>query len=225
MTEVTVKHPAKFTNSILIVLNGVMELEADRNEGRLSVLDPMAGVGRIHDLDETFVYETQGVELEEEWAELHPRTRHGDVLDLPDEWCESFDAVVTSPPYGNRMADHHNAQDGSKRMTYKHLLGRDLTEGSGAGMQWGRDYRDWVREVVPSMGYMIKSGGIMVLNISNHIRKGKEMLVAEYWLEEMLHYGLKFERAIPVPTPRMGFGENGGLRVDHEWVFVTRMAS
>lgn len=199
--------------------------EAERQNNRLRVLDPMAGVGRIHQLDRDFVYETIGVELESEWASEHPDTHVGDVMDLPDEWCETFDAVITSPPYANRLADKHNAKDDSKRITYKHVLGRDLTEGSGAGMQWGSDYRHWVTGVVPSMGYMIKSGGLLVLNVSNHIRGGKEMLVSEYWLEEMLHYGLKFEKAIPVKTPRMGFGANGSLRVENEWVYVLRKAT
>lgn len=204
------------------VLNKVIADEAELNEARLRVLDPMAGIGRIHDLDRCGVYETIGVELEQEWVDAHPKTLQGDVTDLPDEWFDSFDAVVTSPPYGNRMADHHNAKDGSKRITYKHVLGRDLTDGSGAGMQWGFSYQRWATSVVDAMAYMVKPGGLVVLNISNHIRKGQEMLVSEYWLTELLRYGLKFERAIDVDTPRMGFGENGNLRVDREWVFVTR---
>ena len=51
----------------------------------------------------------------------------------------TFDMVVTSPTYGNRMADHHNAKDGRRRITYTHNLGRTLTPGNSGAMQWGED--------------------------------------------------------------------------------------
>jgi hypothetical protein len=83
---------------------------------------------------------TVEVELEPEWASQHPRTMVGDAraLPLPDA---TFDMVVTSPTYGNRMTDHHNAKDGSRRITYTHNLGRTLTPGNSGAMQWGEDYR------------------------------------------------------------------------------------
>lgn len=213
-------HPAKFSASIMSDIADVLRREWNDTAPDRRVLDPMAGVGGIHALD-IIGCETVGVELEAEWAAAHPRTIQGDVLDLPDEWAESFDAVITSPPYANRMADHHNARDNSRRMTYKHQLGRDLTEGSGAGMQWGMDYRRWASDVVTSMVYVTKPAGLIILNISNHIRDHKEMLVSEFWLEELMHHGLRLEKAIDVPTPRMGFGQNREARVDHEWVYVT----
>lgn len=43
------------------------------------VLDPFAGTGRIHELPN----ETVGVEIEPEWAALHPDTICGSALELP----------------------------------------------------------------------------------------------------------------------------------------------
>jgi tRNA G10 N-methylase Trm11 len=222
-TATAVKHPAKFSDSVLAVLNEVMADEAERREARLFVLDPMAGVGRIHELDRSAVYKTIGIELEQEWARAHPWTLQGDATALLFR-DSTFDAVVTSPCYGNRMADHHNAKDDSRRITYKHVLGRDLSPNSGAGLQWGDAYRELHRRILGEMVRVTKPGGLVIVNVSNHIRKGTEQFVAEWWLARMLLAGLRFKRAIPVRTPRMGFGENYTVRVDCEWVFVTRKA-
>ena len=127
--------------------------------------------------------------------------------------------------YGNRMADHHNAKDDSKRLTYKHRLGRDLSENSGAGLQWGDEYRKLHIKILSEMIRVTKPGGLVVINISNHIRKQVEEPVSEWWLGSMLLKGLTFERAIPVSTPRMRFGENSEVRVENEWVFVCRKAA
>lgn len=43
----------------------------------------------------------------------------GDATSLPFP-DEAFDAIITSPTYGNRMADHHDARDNSRRLTYRH---------------------------------------------------------------------------------------------------------
>ena len=69
-----------------------------------------------------------------------------------------------------------------------------------------------------------RPGGIVVINISNHIRRGVEEPVSEWWLGTMILMGLHFEKAIPIVTPRMRFGENHQARVDAEWAFVTRRA-
>ena len=198
-----------------------MSDEAEYKCARLRVLDPMAGTGRIHELDRRFVYETRGVELEPEWASMHRCTVQGDATALgsPDN---EFDVVCTSPAYGNRMADHHNARDDSRRMTYKHQLGRDLSPNSGAGLQWGQSYRDLHKRILAEMVRVTKPSGLVVVNVSNHIRGGVEQPVSEWWLARMLINGLMFEKAIPVSTPRMGFGAYASLRVECEWVLVTR---
>lgn len=105
--EVAPPHPAKFPIEIigifkeLLLKYGVKPFDM--------VLDPFAGTGRIHMLRPDF--NTIGVEIEPEWALMSPYTTIGNALDLPDIWTDMFAAIATSPTYGNRMADHHNAQE------------------------------------------------------------------------------------------------------------------
>lgn len=101
--RVMASHPAKFSPSILEVLGRWIE-------PGWRVLDPFAGTGLIHTIEHA---ETWGIELEPEWATMHPRTIVGNALTLPFPDA-SFDAIATSPTYGNRMADSHNAQERCK---------------------------------------------------------------------------------------------------------------
>jgi len=107
----TPRHPAPYPRYVIARL--AMWLNAERRGlGRpLRVLDPMAGIGHIHDLPRSLVSETVGVELEPEWAHARPGTIVGDATALPEDWTGMFDAVVVSPYYGNRMSDHHEARD------------------------------------------------------------------------------------------------------------------
>ncbi len=123
-------HPAKFSRPVLDKLNELLVAEADRtwpdqredyDEPRvLDVLDPFGGVGGIHDLagrwqaeSGPFRVATTAVELEPEWAAAHPDTEVGDALALRFD-TGAFPVVATSPCYGNRMADHHEAKDPCK---------------------------------------------------------------------------------------------------------------
>lgn len=120
-----VKHPARFNDAVLhqagLYLLG--RAWADPKATAIRILDPMAGAGRVHELGGVTIqdagmdsepravsFETVGVELEPEWAAAHPRTIVGDALRLPFADI-TFDAIVVSPTYGNRMADHHDAKE------------------------------------------------------------------------------------------------------------------
>lgn len=110
------KHPAKFTDSILATLAQVVDEYPHRQRGAVRVLDPFAGVGRVHELERMCDrdVDTLGVELMPKWAATHVRTMRGDATMLPRDWTGRFDLVVTSPCYGNRFADHHEATDTCK---------------------------------------------------------------------------------------------------------------
>lgn len=98
-------HPAPFSDALLPIFAEVL------GRRRSPVLDPFAGIGRVHELHALTGCTTVGVELEPRWAASHRRTLQGDATDLPRVWSRKFAAVVTSPCYGNRMADHHDAAD------------------------------------------------------------------------------------------------------------------
>lgn len=204
------RHPARFNDQILATIDSLLP-----ETGR--VLDPFAGTGRIHQLA-TVGRSTWGVEIEPEWAAMHPQTRVGDATNLPAYWLEAFDAVATSPCYGNRMADHHEAKDNSRRNTYRHALGRPLSESNSGAMQWGDDYRDLHRQAWDEVSRVLKPGGIFILNISDHIRAGVRQRVTAWHVTTILGCGFDLQTAVAVETPRNRFGANGDLRVGYESV-------
>jgi tRNA G10 N-methylase Trm11 len=246
-TEVP-RHPAKYSASILDALFDIADAEADRKGEGLLILDPFAGVGLIHKLVE-HGHQTYGVELEHEWAAAHERTEVGNALALEYK-TGAFDAVITSPTYGNRLADHHEAKDAckqcagtglqtgsevpckncrgsglSKRNTYRHALGRPLSDGSSAVMQWGTEYREFHYEAWVESIRVIKPAGLLVVNTSNHIRKRAEVPVAEWHLHTIINLGCRIEEVRRVVTPRNREGANGDNRVEGELVIVARTPS
>jgi len=214
------KHPAKYTDTLLPIFARVL-----REHGARSVLDPMAGVGKIGLLrDYGFVGRIVANEIEPEWAAqapAHVEIHVGDAANMTWARDGEFDAIVTSPTYGNRMADHHNARDGSRRYTYRHVLGRPLHPANTGQMQWGEAYREAHRRIWVECIRVLRPGGIMVVNCKNHIRRGEIVRVSEWHARELIRQGLVFVEYVRVNCPGMRHGANAGLRVAHEdvWVF------
>lgn len=206
------RHPAKFSDSILEAIPKLI----DGLDIQL-VLDPFAGTGKIHQLG----LESWGVELEPEWSGLHPRNIIGNALALPFP-DDTFDAILTSPTYGNRMADHHNARDTSRRNTYKHALGRDLAPGNSGAMQWGDEYRSFHVAAWREARRVIRPNGYFVLNISDHIRKGQRQRVSAWHVRTLCENGFELLRWRRVATSRLRYGENHATRVDGERLYLFR---
>lgn len=215
-----VSHPAKFSDPILQAIDELLRYEEAVDGPVGVVLDPFAGVGRVHELARPGRL-TLGVEIEPEWAATHPRTIQGDALDLPFPNA-SVDAVVTSPTYGNRMADHHEARDGSRRVTYRHVLGRPLHPHNSGQLQWGEKYREFHRAAWREVDRVVKWDGIIALNVSDHVRGGKQVPVAEWHRDTICEMGWAVEDEIKVETARMGFGENRDARVGYEMIYLFR---
>ena len=207
--------PAKFTPA---VLDTVAELLAPLVPDGEVVLDPFAGVGGIHALYPR--WSTHGIELEGVWAACHPRTSQGDALNLP--WLDgTVPAVVTSCTYGNRMADSHNARDDSSRVTYTHRHPlKKLTPGNSAAMQWGPAYRDFHERAWTEVLRVLAPGGVFILNVSNHVRGGVVMRVAEWHISCLGAVGYHLREIRRVETPRMRYGQNHEARVSAELVVV-----
>lgn len=205
------KHPAKYSDPLLPIFESLLaELQGDSK-----VLDPFAGTGKIHLLP----FDTYGVEIEPEWARMHPKTVCADSCDMPFE-SESFDAICTSPTYGNRMSDHHNAKDTSSRNTYTHTLGRQLSDNNSGKMPWGDSYKELHQKVYLECFRVLRPGGSFILNIKNHIRHGVEVDVTAWHIEalESLEFRLEVSQQIPLPGNR--FGANGVMRVPYESVIL-----
>ncbi len=157
------QHPATFSKELMPTL---IELATNSNR----ILDPFCGTGKIHRLRDSLDVETVGVEIEPEGANMSEWTILGDATDLPFE-DESFDAIITSPVFGNRMSDHQKALEDCKRceatgfdpdwdelpcsrckgaghnqykrLTYRHTLpvDRELHPNNSGRMAWGKKYR------------------------------------------------------------------------------------
>jgi tRNA G10 N-methylase Trm11 len=187
----------------------------------ISVLDPFAGTGRIHELAMPSLITTTGVEIEPEWAAMHPNTRLGNALELTQMFSEPFDAIITSPTYGNRLADHHQADDPSIRRSYKHDLGHDLHPDNSGQLHFSKDYMAFHVKAWDQVYQVLKPNGWFILNVSDFIRKGKIIPVVQ-WHLDTLCYRFKVLEHRYVGTYRMKFGQNAQARVSHESVILMK---
>lgn len=214
-TKHKIRHPAKYTDAFL-------EYFAEMLQGTSSVLDPFAGTGKIG-MIKNYGYRGKiyANEIEREW--LMPNEYGCDVLTFDDAETLSyapgwFDAICTSPTYGNRMADHHVAKDGSKRNTYTHCLGRPLAAENTGKMQWGEEYRNKHMRIYARLNELVKPNGIFVLNIKNHIRKGQEIDVVSFHVNALEKSGFAMCEKKYIHTPSLKYGANSTARLDGEYI-------
>lgn len=226
-----VRHPAKFTDVILDAANDMLNASVCPRNRLIppTMYDPFAGTGKgLEYFQATGEFDCFGTELEQEWADQSPLVVCRDSLEYMECFASfrgpKYDVVFTSPAYGNRMADHHEAKDTSKRNTYRHALGRPLTEGTSAGMQWGDEYRAFHAEAWGLVFQVLKPGGWFLLNVKDHIRKGAVQLVSEWHREACWLLGFEQHRHLLVGTPGNRQGANGEKRVEHEHLLLFRKA-
>lgn len=215
-----VKHPATYTNSFIPKFAEILI-------GCENVLDIFGGIGKLALIKQYgFTGKVVCNELEKEWVEASnydvDEWHIGDAANM--EWAKDnyFDAICTSPTYGNRMADHHNAKDNSRRITYKHYLGRDLNIENTGRMQWGDKYREKHLSIYKECKRVLKKNGIIIINVSNHIRKGQVIDVVKWHKEALVEIGFFLDDEILVDTPRMRYGKNNDLRVSRESILILR---
>ena len=215
------RHPAPYSRPILEVVDR-HHLLPDVG----IVLDPMAGIGLIHRLA-TPTRRTVGIEIEPEWAAAHPDTLVGNALRLPFG-RHAFDAVMVSPCYGNRLADHHKAADGSVRRSYTHDLQattgdperRLHADNSGTLRATKDEYWLFHARAWAEVHHVLRPGGRFVLNVSDHISRGVVVPVVERHTDLVLLSGFTLVKEFRVPTRRLRYGANNQLRVPTESVLV-----
>lgn len=207
LSQIEKDFPARYSDALLPVLAGFLE-------GYERILDPMAGTGSIRLVRP----DCELLELEPEWAAIRGATvGHATHIPWPDA---SFDAVVTSPTYGNRMADHHKAKDASRRNTYTHRLGRELNPNNTGRMQWGKTYRLQHFLIWEEVRRVLRPGGRFVLNVKDHIRKGKVVPVTRFHRLLLILMGFELISEVRIKTPGLRHGENNKARIDYESVLV-----
>jgi tRNA G10 N-methylase Trm11 len=210
------KHPAKYTDALLLTMARMLK-------GRQRILDPFGGTGKVFLLEHWLgKVQIEAVEIEPEWAAKHPRTTLGNALYLP--WEEGyFDAICTSPTYGNRMADHFvTANPDRIQKSYRDCLGRDLNRDNAGRLQWGPKYQDFHKRAWAEARRVLDPAGVFVLNIKDHIRDGKVQEVT-WWHERTLtSLGFVMVEHVRIETPSHRFGANSEARMPHESVISFR---
>lgn len=213
-------HPAKYSDPLIPVL-------AKHSYG--IVLDIMGGTGKAGLLKKHNPSITKIIinEIEEEWATQ--AVNYGvDQIIIGDakKLKEQVDCIVTSPPYGNRMADHFNAgaKGGKSPSSMKHRyagdLGRNPSEGSVACLHFDKGYQEAITTIYDEV---IKNCCFsrFILNVSDFIRNFETVNVTGFFEDYFQKRNFKMAEKIPVETRRQrGVGKNANLRVSHEVVFV-----
>lgn len=208
-------HPAKYSDSLLPVI-------AKYCYG--DIIDVMGGTGKAGLLKQ-YNPQIKSVtinELEREWAEQAvgngaDKAIVGDAKEVKGTW----DCIVTSPPYGNRMADNFKAgKPDSMRRRYAGDLGRTPSEGSTCCLHFGRGYEELMKEIVVAFTINIEHKRI-VWNTSNFIRQFKEVDVLSFYKELFIDLGYILVAHEQVETKRQkGVGANTHLRVKYEDITV-----
>jgi hypothetical protein len=219
MEKNRIKHPAVFTD---VILSKIFDVIGNKYS---NLLDPFGGIGKIAKLKELgYKGKITCNELELEWATNSTykvdKWFVGDAEKMDFAHNSSYDCIVTSPTYGNRMADAHNAKDASKRITYTHYLGRKLNDENTGRMQWGGAYRQKHIRIYTEFHRVLSENGCLIINISNHIRKGVEVDVTIFHIEALQKQGFGFIEKVEIKTPRMGFGANAKARTNFEYLLI-----
>ena len=206
-------HPATYTDALLSSFVRMLR-------GSKRILDPFGGLGGVFKLSYWLPdAQIEAVEIEPEWASQHPKTTLGNALALP--WPAGyFDAICTSPTYGNRMADKwlRRGKWAGTVITYTELMGRQLHNDNSGTMEWGPKYRNFHVAAWTEARRVLELRGVFVLNIKDHIRGGKRQRVTDWHIEALEALGFRMTDHEKIDCPGMRWGANGSARVDYESV-------
>lgn len=122
--------------------------------------------------------------------------------------------------YGNRMADRL-LNNKWVYHTYAAELGRNLSPGSGAALQWGPAYRDLHLKAWTEAWRVLRTGSRFILNIKDHIRNGKRQMVTDWHIETLESLGFVLQdHHKDFNVPGLRDGENYDLRIEYESVIL-----
>lgn len=180
------------------------------------VLDPFAGIGTTS--KSLPFHHVVGIELEREWADQCSTTICGDSAEIIPT-LGMFDAILTSPAYGNRMADDFVATSTTGRSTYRHKLGRPLSDGTTANLYFGRKnrkYEELHEKIWTLCVNALNKDGVFILNCKDFINNNVRHNVTDWHVNYLIGLGLTLIASEKVPSPGMRYGANHSSRIDYE---------
>jgi SAM-dependent methyltransferase len=214
-TKIT--HPAKYSDVFIPIFAGLLS-------GYNHVLDPMAGTGKIAKIkDLGWCGEIVCNDLEPDWKKPEygvDRWYHTDAASMSWARDGEFNAICTSPTYGNRLADHWQRREFSQRQSYFFNLGHALHAENTGMMHWGSVYQAKHKAIYQECIRVLCHGGVFVLNISDHIRNKEVIPVVAFHRILLESLGLRMKEDREFSTSRLRYGQNHEARVEHEHILI-----
>ena len=216
------EHPAKFPQRVIDEIAALLPYYVGPGS---SILDPFAGVGGIHDL-RGHGYQTMGVEIVGKWAFARSGTVLGDATEIAMIFAgQQFDAVVTSPTWGNGLGQrspHPNAGDG-KRYAYADAVGEKLEPTNTGGVRFGKRYRALHETVWAQCNELLRPGGILMFNCRDSPNGQKMPRPVTGWhITALQALGLELDVISAVAARGIGHGERRNSIGDAELIVVMR---
>jgi hypothetical protein len=138
--------------------------------------------------------------------------------------CKGAGFLVEATPEGKQVqceACDGTGQREHEYNTYTHKLGRKVSEGSSANLQWGDAYRDFHHRMWRHAASILQDNGLLIVNVKDHIRDRKRQPVVAWHKGNIAAIpGMRYIATVPVPVRGLRQGENHEARVDNEFVLV-----
>lgn len=222
-----VGHPAPFNKVLFPVFAEIVG-----RYGVGSVLDTFAGKGGIFALrDYCPTLQVTAIEIEKRWADCHWATQIGDATNLPAKWTGQFDAIITSPTFGNRVNDSFEDRKPEKkyhRNTYRHTLGERLQPNNSGQLHFGCKYCTLHRDAALEWWRVLRGDGkgIVVIEVKDFYetpkpKRTRKVRVSLWFYHCLLNLGFEYLEKTQVPVPGNRHGANR-QRVPYTNVMVFR---
>jgi len=188
------RHPATWDERLI---SAAAEMIEHHTAAPGILIDPMAGEGSHYApfAEAGWTVIMSDIHL---WPHRDRRVLCCDAADISAD-DDSIDVLLTSPPFGNRLADKMSTDD-DQRVTYADRRGADAAENDASGMQWGAAYRSAMRRIWTEAARLLKDDGLAVIDIKDHIRGGSRQHVTAWTIQAWRDLGWTVADIIPVQT-------------------------
>jgi hypothetical protein len=219
--EKTAIHPCTYAKVYIPIFTDILNKEKAK-----TALDIFGGIGGLAKV-KNYGFNGKVIinEIEPKWAKIAKKVADkvicGDARKLPLQ-TKSIDAIITSPTYGNDMG----RTAPSRNRTYTVCNDNNpLKEGNTGKLIWGDTYKSIHIDAYKEAFRVLTTKGVLVLNVKNHIRKGKEQKVTQWHLTTLKNIGFNIVKTIKIKTKGIPFGGLNIPKVPFEYIIVLKKNS